>query len=273
MQRAKSPGLDGQPPELFLELWDIVGPLLLDSFKYALGTGSFHCDQNTSLISVLLNKGKPPLRCRSYRLISLITTELKLFAKVLVRRQEPYVGKLIHHDQTGFLKGKTVSENIRWLFHIIHASESDAYPHKSLLVPLNASAKNFTLPATPHIQWHNSAFTYLGLNITKFSDILHTNYYKLKLEISSDLQRWSDLKMSLQGRISIIRMNVLGPLNFLFSVIPMPPPAKYFDELQSLISKFIWKGKRPHIGSCLQGAFCDCDCLVFYWCNVIYSIQ
>lgn len=113
--------LDGLPPELFLELWDIIGPPLLD---FALNTGSFHHDQNTSLISVLLKKGKPPLRCGSYRPISLITTELKLFAKVLVRRLERFVGKLIHHDQTGFLKGRLASDNIRRLFHIMHASES-----------------------------------------------------------------------------------------------------------------------------------------------------
>lgn len=41
----KSPGLDGLPPKLFLKLWDIVGPLLLDSLNYALDTGSFHRDQ------------------------------------------------------------------------------------------------------------------------------------------------------------------------------------------------------------------------------------
>jgi len=84
--------------------------------------------KNTSLISVLLKKDKPPLRCGSYRPISLITTELKLLAKVLVRRLEPCVGKLIHWDQTGFLKGRLVSDNIRCLLHILHASESDTHP-------------------------------------------------------------------------------------------------------------------------------------------------
>lgn len=123
MQKAKS-GLDGLPPEVFLELWDVIGPLLLDSINFALNTGSSHREQNTSLISVLLKKGKPPLRCGSYRPISLITTELKLFAKVLVRRLERFMGKLIHHDQTGFLNGRLALDNIRRLFHIMHASES-----------------------------------------------------------------------------------------------------------------------------------------------------
>lgn len=46
------------------------------------------------------------MRCGSHTPISLITTELKFFAKVLVGRLEPCVGKLIHCDQTGFLKGR-----------------------------------------------------------------------------------------------------------------------------------------------------------------------
>lgn len=83
--------------------------------------------------------------------------------------------------------------------------------------------------------------------ITNFSDISHTNYSKLKKEIALDIQRWSDLKTSLQGRIAILKMKILGRLNFLFSMIPMPPPPKYFDELRTLTTKFIWNNKRVRI--------------------------
>lgn len=67
MDYLQSPGLDGLPPELFLELWDIIGPLILNSINHALLNGSFHRDQNTSLISVLLKKDKSPLNCGNYR--------------------------------------------------------------------------------------------------------------------------------------------------------------------------------------------------------------
>ncbi|XDV28465.1 hypothetical protein PO909_031771 [Leuciscus waleckii] len=82
----------------------------------------------TPLGSVLLKKGKSPLKCGSYRPISLISTELKLFAKLLVKRLELYVCKLIHFDQSGFLRGRLASDNIRRLLHIIHASEIDTQP-------------------------------------------------------------------------------------------------------------------------------------------------
>ena len=53
LQKGKSPGLDGLPPELYLEIWDVVGTLMLDSFNFAIEHGTFHRDQKTSLISLL----------------------------------------------------------------------------------------------------------------------------------------------------------------------------------------------------------------------------
>lgn len=49
--KGKSPGLDGLPHgllELFLELWDMVGPLILNSFNFATQNGTFHRDQQHS---------------------------------------------------------------------------------------------------------------------------------------------------------------------------------------------------------------------------------
>lgn len=57
MNSNKAPGLDGIPPELLKALWDIVAPLILNSFNFALEKGALHRDQNTALITLLLKKG------------------------------------------------------------------------------------------------------------------------------------------------------------------------------------------------------------------------
>ncbi|KAG1924766.1 hypothetical protein F2P79_025947, partial [Pimephales promelas] len=119
MNKGKAPGLDGLPPELYLAIWDLIGPLLLDSINFAIDTGCFHRDQNTALISLLLKKGKEPLCCSSYRPISLIGTDVKLYAKVLARRLGPVASFLIAHDQTGFLKERFATDNVRRLLDII----------------------------------------------------------------------------------------------------------------------------------------------------------
>ncbi len=111
LQKGKSPGLDGLPPELYLEIWDLVGTLMLNLFNFAIEHGVFHRDQKTSLISLLLKKGKDPLDCSSYRPISLIPCDLKINAKVFASRMEKVIHSLIKEDQTGFIKGCNASDN------------------------------------------------------------------------------------------------------------------------------------------------------------------
>ncbi len=115
LQKGKSPGLDGLPPELYLEIWDLVGILMLNSFNFAIEHGVFHRDQKTSLISLLLKKGKDPLDCSSFRPISLIPCDLKIYAKVFASRMEKVIHSLIKEDQTGFIKGHNASDNMHRL--------------------------------------------------------------------------------------------------------------------------------------------------------------
>ncbi len=60
---------------------------------------------------------------------------------------------------------------------------------------------------------------------------------------ASLIQRWKNLKVSLQGRISTVKMNLLPRFNFFFSMLPLSPPPGYFKEINSIISKFIWNDK------------------------------
>lgn len=68
---------------------------------------------------MLLKKHKNPILCASYQPISLINVDMKIYAKVLPRRLNKYLGKLIHCDQTGFVKGRFSWDNLR-LLHILY---------------------------------------------------------------------------------------------------------------------------------------------------------
>lgn len=41
-------------------------------------------------------------------------------------------------------------------------------------------------------------------------------------------------------------MDILPSFNF-YSMNSLAPPLEYLDKLQSFVSKFIWKGKRPQL--------------------------
>ncbi len=128
MKKGKSPGWDGIPPEFYLKFWDKLGPYILAMFKAAVDKGSFIKHTNSALISLLLKKGKDPSLCSNYRPLSLITSEIKLYAKVLSNRLDPLMTKLIHSDQTGFVKSRLASDNIRRVLHIIDAAKDIPSP-------------------------------------------------------------------------------------------------------------------------------------------------
>lgn len=335
----------------------------------------------------LKKKGKDPFSCSSYRPISLICTDTKVYAKVLARRLDQIAGSIISHDQTGFLKGRSAMDKVRRLLNIIDKSKltddqsailsldaekafdrvewiylwsvlkclgfgpyfihmvqtlyrnsaawvstglscSSAFLlgrdtrqgcplspllfalsleplarairqvhviapiiidnskhhislfaddillymsdtstsiiqclkifndlkkvsgykinwEKSVLMPLSGRCDITSVPASIPV---NNAFTYLGIQILPSLQVMvKQNYSSLFNNIRRDLERWGVQLLSLQGRIAIIKMNVLPRLLFLFNMIPLSPNKTFFKEINSIITKFIWNNKRPRI--------------------------
>ncbi len=344
---------------------------MLNSFNFAIEHGVFHRDQKTSLISLLLKKGKDPLDCSSYRPISLIPCDLKIYAKVFASRMEKVIHSLIKEDQTGFIKGRNASDNMRRL-HILDFADSHPTPcavfsldaekafdrlewnymwavlqcfgfgehfvsmiktlyhspaasviigniispsfplqrgtrqgcplspllfclsleplaqaiiksevsikihdhnhsislyaddiilyldhfavsvssiikefdnfsslsgykinwSKSALMPINNVKVNFSIPSFIPIK---ESFIYLGITIYKnIHKIARDNFNNILVKVKNDIQRWKNLKVSLQGRISTVKMNLLPRFNFFLSMLPLSPPPGYFKEINFL---------------------------------------
>lgn len=53
--------------------------------------------------------------------------------------------------------------------------------------------------------------------------------------------------ISIIGRIATIKMMILPRLNYLFSMIPIQPTAKWFNTLDTTRTSFYWKNKTPRI--------------------------
>lgn len=70
-------------------------------------------------ISLPLKKDKTPLDCSFYKPISLLV-DYKIVAKVLARRLETILPKVINSDQAGFVKSRCGSDNVRRALNIIH---------------------------------------------------------------------------------------------------------------------------------------------------------
>uniref|UniRef100_A0A670JIK0 Reverse transcriptase domain-containing protein n=1 Tax=Podarcis muralis TaxID=64176 RepID=A0A670JIK0_PODMU len=89
---------------------------------------------------------------------------------------------------------------------------------------------------------------YLGINMTaKNVNLFRDNYEKTWTEVKKDLEIWSNLKLSLLGRIAVIKMNVLPRMLFLFQTLQILDKMDCFKKWQKDISKFVWQGKKPRI--------------------------
>ncbi len=92
------------------------------------------------------------------------------------------------------------------------------------------------------------SFIYLGITIYKnIHKFARDNFNNILVKVKNDIQRWKNLKVSLQGRISTVKMNLLPQFIYFFSMLPLSPPPGYFKEIKSIISKFTWNNKCPRI--------------------------
>lgn len=116
MNTGKSPGSDGFPVEYYKEYIDIITPILTMVFE-AFQSGSLPPSLNEALISLIPKKGRDHTDPANFRPISLINVDSKILAKVLV-----------HTDQVGFIKGRSSTDNLRRLMHLIWLNASSTVP-------------------------------------------------------------------------------------------------------------------------------------------------
>ena len=155
MQSGKAPGPDGYGPEFFKKFKKLlIGPLT-KMYLHSIELGQFPPTLYAANISVILKKGKPPDECGSYRPISLINVDSKIFSKLLARRLENYLPSLIAEGQTGFIKERVSQLNMRKLLGVIQHNRTDQ--GEGLVISCDA-AKAFD----------NILFPYLFSTLEKF---------------------------------------------------------------------------------------------------------
>uniref|UniRef100_A0A8C5MA27 Reverse transcriptase domain-containing protein n=1 Tax=Leptobrachium leishanense TaxID=445787 RepID=A0A8C5MA27_9ANUR len=120
----KCPGPDSLPLRYYKTFRKVLIPHLLKAFN-ALAQGQNLPPQALMAnVTLLPKEGKDPTNCANYRPISLLNTDIKLFAKVLATRLQPHIPNLIHCDQVGFVPGREAKDNTIRALQLIHRCRS-----------------------------------------------------------------------------------------------------------------------------------------------------
>ena len=136
MKQNKTPGYDGFPVEFYVVFWHDISDLLFNSYKFSIDNGAMSMSQRNGIITLLPKKDKDCLYIKNYRPISLLTVDYKIFAKMLANRLKKCIQKLIHPDQSGFLKGRNIGSNIRLILDIIDYTDFNEIPGAILLLDI-----------------------------------------------------------------------------------------------------------------------------------------
>ena len=128
MKNGKSPGSDGITTEFYKIFWPDIKLHLLNSLNYSYQNNKLTELQSQSLITLLPKTGKDIKNVENWRPISLLNIDYKIATKTLANRMKAILDSIISREQTGFMKGRYIGENVRLLFETLEYVEENNMP-------------------------------------------------------------------------------------------------------------------------------------------------
>ncbi|KAJ1278509.1 hypothetical protein BS78_04G085000 [Paspalum vaginatum] len=110
INKNSAPGPDGFGAGFYSAAWNFIKPVVM-SFADGFYKGEIQLNRVNRAYIVLLPKKQGTLQPGDFRPISLQNLSVKLLTKVLTMRVQEQIQKIVAIDQTGFIRGRSISEN------------------------------------------------------------------------------------------------------------------------------------------------------------------
>ena len=118
-EKNKSPGNDGIPAEFYQKFWPDIKTLMVNSFNASYIKGTLSQSQRQAVITLLEKTGKDRNLLKNWRPISLLNVDYKILSKALANRIIPLLPNIIHHNQTGYVKNRNITDAIRSILDVM----------------------------------------------------------------------------------------------------------------------------------------------------------
>jgi hypothetical protein len=134
MSNTSSPGSSGFTAAFFKFFWSDLGHFLVRSINHGFETGELSVTQKQGIITCIPKGDKDKMYLKNWRPISLLNVSYKIASSCIANRLKTVLHKIISEDQTGFLSGRFMGENIRLLYDIMFYTEKYNKPGMLLLL-------------------------------------------------------------------------------------------------------------------------------------------
>ncbi|WVZ61798.1 hypothetical protein U9M48_011614 [Paspalum notatum var. saurae] len=118
MNKCSAPGPDGFGPSFYQAAWDTIAAVL-EHFCLAFQDQTVQLERVNRSFIVLLPKTPGACAIGSFRPISLQNCCVKIIAKLLTTRLQKQIGRLVDVDQTGFIRGRSITENFVYALELV----------------------------------------------------------------------------------------------------------------------------------------------------------
>ena len=130
----ESPGIDGISAEFLKVFWGKLKILVTNAINACYLKGELSVSLRKSIITCLPKENKDRKFIKNWRPISLLCVIYKLASAALAERLKPVLDIMISQSQSGFIKGRRISESTRLIYDLMYYTEKKQIPGLLMLI-------------------------------------------------------------------------------------------------------------------------------------------
>jgi len=126
----KSPGCDGLTANFYKHFWNLLKDPFLLMLKEATESLTFPLSMKQGVITLIPKPDKDPKVLDNFRPITLLNTDYKIVTLIYANRLKLFLHKIISDSQSGFMKGRSLHNNIRLVLDLLdyrHLIKDDGF--------------------------------------------------------------------------------------------------------------------------------------------------